>query len=321
MERRGQGAAFDGLVRPKQPFLAGIIGGATYDANGKPSTIDDDTIWQDGVSGGPADTGVFDNLFVDYRDLQVGDHIILWNHHLYVFVTKGAWRLENAFVSEIDPVVDNWDEKHKDIAPSVFLKPDRKTLLLDGFGETRRYESFQRELLRNFNFAFREAQNLARQATGNFFVIPGSAARGLAVRWAPYSTGFDVDDPWWIFLSRISPGDSDSPYPTVVKMNEIVKASVIDGPDRGPDYVRPPTSIQVPGEPAPRNLVDGVFFPFFVPVVKGKQMEWNTYFELRQDGPANTTLADRAVTWSMIPALFVRGKDQPIQTIRPRVRP
>ncbi len=137
MQRRGQGSTFDTLVRPKGPFLSGILGGkVTYDSNGKPSAEDGNTLWSDGVSTGAGDTGVFDNLFVDYRDVQVGDHVILWNHHLYVFVTRGAWRLENSFITDFDPETNNWDEKKHAINPAVFMKPRRKTLELAGFGET-----------------------------------------------------------------------------------------------------------------------------------------------------------------------------------------
>jgi hypothetical protein len=277
LERRGEGSSFDDLVRPKLPYLAGLIGGATYDADGTPHTVDNNTLWSDGVrTSDPSDTGVFDSLFVGYRDLQVGDHVILWNHHLYASVTSGAWRLENSFVTYIDPAVDKWDGE---IDPAVFMKPNQGNLRLDGFGGGAAYGTFLRALFVAFVDAFEGVVDASAVASGDAFRAPGSADQAVVVRWAPYPTGL-TGIPWFIFLRRITRGDKESPYPNIVKMLEVIKHSVADGSkaDRGDDYVSPPLSVTVPGESVPTPLVDGVFFPLFLPVVDGKEMEWSTYF-------------------------------------------
>jgi hypothetical protein len=334
MGRRGQGAdVFDALVGPKSPKLGAIMPDVTFDSNGKPQVTDDGKLFTDGVSTGPSDTGVFDSLVSDYRDLQVGDHVVLWNHHLYQFCTTGAWKLENAFVTAIDPVTTNWDETHGPIDPAVFLKPERSKLRLDGFGlDGKAYPDYLRALLGGFEKGFKKIQTLASTASGDVFVFTFSVAaetvvNTVVVRWAPYSTGFSVK-PWWVFLDRIAPTANSSPYPTVAKMAEIIKESVVDASGRGSDYQSPPTSVQVPGEDDPRSLVDGVFFPLSAPVVQlaGTQlqgaMSWADYFTLRKNnGQVDTGLVNFKVKPEMLPGLFVRGQDQPIVTIRPRVRP
>jgi hypothetical protein len=127
-----------------------------------------------------------------------------------------------------------------------------------------------------------------------------------------------------VFLQRVVLADKSSPWPTKQKMREVIKNSVINDSGRGSDYVPPPTSIQVPheaGRLGPRNLTDGVFFPLFVPVVDGVEMSWDEFFLLRSIGFVEANLVRLATNTEMIPGLFVRGTEQPIETIRPRVRP
>jgi len=331
MGRRGQdAAAFDALVGPKSPKLGGISPDVTFDSNNKPHLASDGRLFTSGVSTGPSDTGVFDSLLSDYRDLQVGDHVVLWNHHLYQFCVTGDWKLENAFVIEIDPVTTNWDEKHGPIDPAVFLKPDRSTLRLDGFGlQGNKYSDYLDDLLTGFIKGFNKIQSLTATETGDFFVFKfrvnaTAFSETLVVRWAPYSTGFDVK-PWWIFLDRVAPTADSSPYPTVAKMAELIKEAVVNGSGRGADYQPPPTSIKV-SDSETRSLLDGVFYPLSAPMAPDpngikRPMSWADYFTLRQSGPVTTTLQNFQPLSGMLPGLFVRGADQPIVTTRPRVRP
>jgi len=331
MGRRGQdAAAFDALVGAKSPKLGAIIPSVTFDSNDKPQLTSDGTLFTSGLSTGPSDTGVFDSLLSDYRDLQVGDHVVLWNHHLYQFCVTGDWKLENALVIEIDPSTTNWDEKHGPIDPGVFLKPERSKLRLDGFGlQGNQYSDYLDDLLGAFTTGFNKIQSQTSMETGDFFVAKFRVSatvfsETLVVRWAPYSTGL-ATTPWWIFLDRIPPTADTSPYPTVAKMTEIIKESVVDGSGRGSGYQSPPTSINV-SDTETRSLQDGVFYPLSAPVVADPNginvpMSWADYFTLRKNGSAATTLQNFVPLSSMLPGLFVRGSDQPIVTIRPRVRP
>jgi hypothetical protein len=327
LERRGQGANFDNLVRPRAPTISGILGGTNF-VDGKPVAIDDDTLWNDGLSTGPGDTGVFDNLYADYRDVQVGDHVILWNHHLYVSVTSGAWRLENAFITEIDVVTDNFKEDKKPIDPSIFMKPRQAELRLDGFGEGRKYPAFLNELFKNIQGGF-AAIYPEIPATGDHFIVSQSAAKAVAIKWAPYTTGIRgnpaggiPDDPWFVFLPRVTRGDGESPYATVAKMLEVIKYSVIDDPQGG-DYASPLTSVTVvvDGETQVRDLTDGVFFPLFLPVVNGRQMSWQMYFGKRGSSQLPAKLTPIPMAAELVPGLFVRGVNQPMEVVRPRARP
>ncbi len=329
LARRPGAPSFDSLVRPKHPFLAGILGGTVF-VNSKPVSIDDNQLWSDGVQAPSGDTlGTFDNLYADFRHVQVGDHVILWNHHLYVFVTTGAWRLENSILFDIDIVTDNWDEDDEDIDPAIFMKPRRDKMRLDGFGcnreATENYTNFLAELFDGFRDDFLAVYSKI-PATGDFFQLTAAAEKSIVVRWNPYSTGIDpglTRGAWFIFLGRVASGDTESPYPNKTKMLEIIKHSVIDGPNRGSNYVPPPTGLTflLPGESTLRSFQDGVFFPLFLPEVKGRQMSWAEYFEKRAaDSSLEAELRPIELAPEMMPGLFVRGEDQPMEVVRPRAR-
>ena len=93
-----------------------------------------------------------------------------------------------------------------------------------------------------------------------------------------------------------------------------------NGPDRGAGYVPPPLSVIIGVDTY--ELTDGVFFPLFLPKVGGVETDWQGYFARRRtDASVQATLGRIRLLPEMVPGLFVRGKEQPIEVIRPRVRP
>ena len=323
IDRRGDGENFDNLVRPKQPVVGAIMPGVAYDPLGNPFVPDTNELWSDGVSTGAGDTGVFDSLFVPYRDLQVGDHCILWNHHMYVSVTRGPWRLENSLITQTNVVTEHWDDKNE-IKADVFMSPDQNKMVLSGFGETHDYPTFLGKLLEQIEAPFNAIFNLipSLDSSVQFFIVPESAQHAYVIRWVPYNAGI-TGVPWFIFLPRISFGGDGSNFPDPIKMHAAIRHSVIEGAGRGSGYQPIPfTQVQVPGEHL-QQLTDGVFFPLYLPSVKGKEMDWDDYFTLRANSSSvpDTTLNPMEVVPEMIPGLFLRGKENPIQVIRPRVRP
>jgi hypothetical protein len=53
--------------------------------------------------GGSGETLFFEHVSVPEADLQVGDHLIVYNHPAYANTTSGVWRLENAVVVQTYP--------------------------------------------------------------------------------------------------------------------------------------------------------------------------------------------------------------------------
>ena len=53
--------------------------------------------------GGPDESLFFEHVSVRQADLQVGDHLIVYNHPAYAETTAGVWRLENAVVVQTFP--------------------------------------------------------------------------------------------------------------------------------------------------------------------------------------------------------------------------
>jgi hypothetical protein len=316
---------FDDLVRPKAPVVGAIMPSVLDNPmTGTPFVPDSNRLFSDGVqTTDPEDTGVFDSLVVPYRDLQVGDHCILWNHHLYVSVTRGPWRLENAFITQTNVVTDDWDDVDE-IKPGTFMSPSPDKMVLSGFGETHNYPTFLRKLLEQIEAPFNAIFALIPViGSATFFVVPESAQRAVVIRWTPYATGID-GTPWFLFLPRISFADDGTNWPDKFRMHQAIKHSVIEGTGRGTGYQPIPlTEVLVPGEVVPRQLTDGVFFPMHLPVVDGSEMDWDEYFTLRAGSSSvpETTLSEMILAPEMIPGFFVRGEGQPIQVIRPRVRP
>src|SRR5689334_21381228 len=76
----------------------------------------------------------FLNTLTTDDELELGDHVIFWNHTMYGLLTKGDWRNENSLVMSLD------------IDPTTG-KTKRSTLRLQGHGvPVRLYAGLQREI-------------------------------------------------------------------------------------------------------------------------------------------------------------------------------
>ena len=78
---------------------------------------------------GSGEPTFFEHVRVRPQDLQVGDHLIVYNHPAYEFTTlHGAWRLENAIVVQTTP-----DLRVQGHGSPIITPDEAKTVMLDYF--------------------------------------------------------------------------------------------------------------------------------------------------------------------------------------------
>jgi hypothetical protein len=289
-------------------------------------------------SDGPTATW-FENAFTPAADLQVGDHVIFWNHLLYVALFNGAFRLENAVVIAIES-----DHVHGSIDP--------RGIRLSGHG-------LSGATLAGYGEKMADELNKGLDDERTKAVLFDSSGAGIKAftnrhgftffKWdpAPYpGLQFDPDHTgaWFMYLPRRFPDDIEDPpyksrWPTLDVMLAAINHSVVKDPQtpRDPEYKDPPTSVNavgLDGNFRTVSLTDGVFLPLFLPKVGSQVLEWSDYFARRHGHPEVTaTLTDlklsgkaaslNAVTRVSgdIPGFFVAGDETlPIQLLRPKVR-
>lgn len=244
----------------------------------------------------------FEKLFLFEDDLQVGDHLIMWNNFLYGMISNGEWRLENALVTEVD----------SDPISGAF---NRGKLAMQGHGTgERRYARYQDTIAAQAQDGMEHTQAAIKKAVlANAAVTEVDLQRGAkAVRWDPYEA-FASPGAWWVRVPV-----PDSKWPTVADALVRLPKSVADqAPNTGAGYQPPPLG----------GLASAVFFPVFepkMPSVGGKNPGWTAYFAARKNGPSAslpTKLIPMKIDGSMCPGLFFKGAGAAIQVIRPRVVP
>lgn len=333
---------FDGVVnstdprRPSKPFVLGALmnNGLTFDSHGSPSVPDIGTLFQNGSGAAPTppDDRYFENTYLNVNDLQVGDHVILWNHHLYAFLTRGAWRLENAYITELD------------VNP-LKGEVDQSTMRLTGFGASHRLPAFRDDLIgriqRDIDQLYKDV-NGAAQAGLTAFINRRNDPLALVFQWE-FFTGLTApgltDKPWFMFLPKTVPGYKSSPWPDLPSMTKSIHYTFVPGlagaSTNPAGYNGLPTSITADNvdprsgtdTPIAVPLVDGsgnltgVLYPLFLPVLD-TMVDWPTFFARRSSDPLLTgSLVKTPLKGEQVPGLNFRGAQFPIQVVRPRVRP
>ncbi|HEU0029476.1 MAG TPA: hypothetical protein VFQ53_02500 [Kofleriaceae bacterium] len=237
----------------------------------------------------------FQHLGLRADDLEIGDHTIFWNSHLYLALTAGDWRLEHSLVMDVDsdPTTGR-------------IRLEGVHLQGHGIGELS-YRRYQRGILAHVKEALAEAQRLARDAgpgpNGATIDYAGNAP-GF-VRWAPYEQ-FGSPGAWWVFVPPVDRFGRSERF-NGLRSNPKV---VMDLPPlrRGAGYVSPPFT--------------GLYFPLFTPRIKHG---WNGYFAKRQNDPTfkPPKLDATEVDASIIPGIFVRGVEEQnavIEVLQPKAR-
>jgi hypothetical protein len=281
---------FNALAPRQSPSYIALSGMLNPDA-----TDDRNLLISDG-----ADDPYFDKTLVLEDDIQVGDHLIVWNSFLYASISRGEWQLENSIVidADVDPLTG---------------EASRQRLRLQGHGiAAKRYSDYLDEIAGQVRSVLREMRSVVRdQPAGPF--LPWNAVPFRLMRWDPYE---DFPDPgaWWIVLP-VPDSSSRRFWRTEDEATRMLVKAV--GPERspGPGYHVPPF-----GPPA-------VFFPLFEPFMRDRAASranqgWSEYFARRRAGPLPRTpkLIDVRIDGSIMPGLFFRGQGTPIAVNRYRLK-
>jgi hypothetical protein len=344
IRRLGQTAADDAFRligrttannRPGFVWLGAALGAAPTNP-GKPSEWKapntkklfqggDDAVW-------------FENAFINPADLQVGDHVIYYNHMVYNAVVGGAFGLENAIVSGLES--DPSPKKHGSIVPT--------SMMVAGHG-------MHFETLADFGLEMARLTNSAISAFRTFFKTwPLDFFRRvqsfLFIKWNPYPAqinGSDGKAPWFVWLPRSFPDRSDLGYQPPYNnrwasredMLTSITHTVLDDPaPERPAYQDRPTSVIVDSATGETfQMTDGVLFPLYLPLLLDGTgpVEWSEFFQRRRGHPElqadlfEYQLSNMAQDLNPIshiagdlPGLFVAGTELlPIQVLRPKVRP
>lgn len=246
----------------------------------------------------PSDT-LFDNTSVPIGELQIGDHLVVWNNVVYDAIARGAWHNEFALVMDLD-------------ADPLAGVSSQTELLVAGHGlDTQRVapmlDKLAKELKDNLDKAYAAIDTAVQQdpaVTSVSFVTAGQL-----VRWDPYGefSGAGSQRPWWIrldptFLNSIglsNPQDALGAIPRTI--GEELPAPAGYNPPPGP--------------------TGSVYFPLFEPAFPTSGFgddPWTKYLESRKlGGRGAINLEKIVVDGKLTSGLFYRSKTS-IPIIRPQ---
>ena len=262
----------------------------------------------------------FDSALTSDDDLELGDHLIFWNHRLYGLLTKGDWRNENCLVMNFD--VDASSGKTK-----------RSTLRLQGHGvPVRLYAGFQKEIADKIEGGLLAAQNeVINKASASPAELPFRKAK--IVRWMPYPDinrvktpgGATVSiQPYWIEIHKDKTDVPAPPGGTAAHLAAILAVygkTFADRTSPAANYVAPPST-------------DAVYFPLFEPKFAvernagGKASGWEAMFLWHEKrgtlksppATAPSLMAFVAMSGELIPGLELRT-DKKYACVRPKPLP
>jgi hypothetical protein len=224
-----------------------------------------------------SDTKFFINDLVPEPDLEVGDHIIMWNCFAYSYVSEGDWRLENTLIMDVD-------------SDPITGGQHRNQLAMQGHGtQILLYARYNQNIKKYFASALKSLQLKVRQfaqnnPTATTLDPPWKGVQNSVIKWSPYED-FDPPGAWWVQISSEDWGKNDD------AAQKAIGLSVGPDPHPGTGYHPPPG----PG---------WVQFPLFQPAIKGG---WKTYLDKRRADPnfrAPSKLADVKVHAEDMPGLF-----------------
>jgi hypothetical protein len=323
-------AQFNTIPAPtKKVRLEFPLGEAAADTN-RPNTFPRNTLF---ANGHGQSAQWFENRFIQIHHLQTGDHTIFYNHYVYVALWSGAFRLENAIVTEVDS--NPWPEKSG---------VEHLRIKLEGHGMVRRdVAGFQNDMLSSINESGERGVGGLPRARRD---AVQAATEGLEafinwrdfrlIKWDPYpgiTSAPGVAGPWFLYLPRIDPFGLER-WPDLPRMLAAVAYSVRNDPNPSAGYRGDPLPVTkqgrrlvTPGQPVPALgpvdfPADGVLFPLYLPNADGTLFTWPEYFERRRSNPSlQVVLRTYHAPRTIIPGFFIAGQTPlPAQVIRPKAQ-
>ncbi|MGK2902134.1 MAG: hypothetical protein ACSLE7_04535 [Mycobacterium sp.] len=245
-------------------------------------------------------------------DLQVGDHIIVWNSIMYAVLSTGAWSLENAVVvsMESDPFRYTLGEDIHVMGHGSSDPPDRAGGL-QYTGVTVAY--FRRDLSGGLSSFLKEARKVAVGAGAAATVSFKHPAAPL-IQWSPFGTTFRINPepgvnnapmdikPWWLVV----------PYDDETFIRRIGQDATLRSIPDAIEYDSTVPGIQPP-PPGPARQRQAALFPLWVPDQLGapdsdpKTNRWKAYFKYHRENQqlSNNVLSPHQFLSDNIPGFVV----------------
>ena len=241
----------------------------------------------------------FENTFIDFEDLQIGDNVCFWNNIIYdTLVASGDWRYENSHIMGLD------------VNPFTGKLENRGglQLWLAGHGIlTQSYNSMAAELIGQVKRLIDNLRSKLQAALATNAPIPTTRGGQILVSWTPYES-FDPPGAWWIKI----PKDIWNRRWGFKELNDVTKSvpRTVAKEVGGTGYNAPPD-------------VEAVYFPLFEPQMGGRSDSWRAYLQQRKANPifkAPTQLKPLAVDGQLAQGLYYQGAQTKIPVVRPKVR-
>jgi hypothetical protein len=248
----------------------------------------------------------FENVFIDFNDLQMGDFVCFWNNHLYDLITAGAWRNEYSHVMDVNPSIVFGNIMVANTGPQIWLA---------GHGvQNTLYTGMAAELIGNIKGILDELRKNLTKAVAANTTVPTTRNGQTLVQWSPYES-FDPPGAWWIKI----PKDIWNKEWIYATTDEAVKSvpRTVAKETGGTGYNPPPDP-------------DAIYFPLFEPSVGRDDTDinfggdsWRSYLKKRKADAAfraPTKLNDLTVDGRLAQGLYYRGAQTTVPVVRPKVR-
>jgi hypothetical protein len=245
--------------------------------------------WETGNPDADNADPYFDNGPIGESDLQIGDHLVFYNSHIFSLISKSEWSLENSVVIDVD----------SDLSTGGIRRGE---LHLQGHGTSeKKYVNYLKEVVLPLDEALNQVRDAITAAVGHnasVTQLDWNGNKGLLVRWEPYEP-FAPPGAWWIRV-ELSPGA------TLADTQAAILGSIVNDPNPGTGYKPPPSA-------------SAVYFPLFRPVFHNW---WTGYLEARRSNQhvkVRSKLEAYKCDGAITPGLFFKGQGKPIPVLRPRV--
>jgi hypothetical protein len=289
------------------------------------------------------DDPFFQNTTADVDDLEIGDHVIFWNSHVYRLISTGVWRLENAYVVDIQSKDDG--------------KVSLDGLHLQGHGTPERaYPAYTEEIAGHLREAIGDALTKIKDAVKANPAVTQIVGAPSLIRWSPYESFGEASLPvrtirgvekvvlpekgergalktltlgaWWVRVPFAEWGSAKKAVMAIPKAIGVDATGIVVSGEPTSENPVPAmqTIAKATGFTTPTDAANSVYFPLLEPRVVSRigEFPWAAYLRRRE---ADSTFPPAGldavvVDGTLMPGLFPRGRNKPqITLVRPKAGP